>query len=181
MTINIRKGLFETNSSSTHSISMSMESLENLKCSIKPQNIDNKKTIVIYCGEFGWECEEYNDATTKLSYLTTYLFGGYYNNLTDDELNEIIKTKTITECHKYFFEKLNGAKQKLFNKLQQIVCDFCQCDQLLVGADCDCYPFGYIDHQSLENAQCILEKDEKYILNYIFNPNTILITDNDNH
>jgi len=60
----IRKDVFETNSSSTHSISISDtdELLETL-----PVNEDGVVTLT--GGEFGWGYEEYNDAITKANYV----------------------------------------------------------------------------------------------------------------
>jgi len=59
----IRKGVFETNSSSTHSIALGLEMLLD---TIKP-NADNN-IIFLTGGEFGWEWAKYNDALTKANY-----------------------------------------------------------------------------------------------------------------
>lgn len=56
-----RQSTFETNSSSTHSISISSDT--NLLTTI-PHN----GTIILTGGEFGWERAEYNDALTKANY-----------------------------------------------------------------------------------------------------------------
>jgi hypothetical protein len=67
----IRKGVFETNSSSTHSITIADSG--------KLQNTlpitDGK--IFVTCEEFGWEQEVHTDAYTKLSYLKTNIFMAY--------------------------------------------------------------------------------------------------------
>jgi hypothetical protein len=57
MKIKIRKGVFETNSSSTHSICIS-------KC---PINIDTENVINFEIGEYGWE----NDCVNIKNYLYT--------------------------------------------------------------------------------------------------------------
>ena len=60
----IRQGVFETNSSSTHSI-----------CIVKTADIRIPASLHLTMGEFGWECENYNDSETKASYLYTGLLG----------------------------------------------------------------------------------------------------------
>jgi hypothetical protein len=61
---NIRHSVFETNSSSTHSISIAEDS-EGLYETIIP---DDDGVITLVGGEFGWEWEVYNDAWTKANY-----------------------------------------------------------------------------------------------------------------
>lgn len=59
----IRLGIFETNSSSTHALSVSGDALN-----------DVPKDLRFGFGEFGWECEVYQDVQTKADYLWTYIF-----------------------------------------------------------------------------------------------------------
>lgn len=63
-----RHGVFETNSSSTHSICICREAggvLDRL-------DVDSEGVCRIFPGEFGWEECKYRDATTKASYCYTY-------------------------------------------------------------------------------------------------------------
>ena len=60
----IRKSVFETNSSSTHAICITKKK-DNYKL---PDHIDFE------FGEFGWECKEYEDTYNKASYLITAIF-----------------------------------------------------------------------------------------------------------
>lgn len=98
MTIKIRNNVFETNSSSTHSISISKDS-EGILDTIVP---DDDGTIIFHGGEFGWEWERYNDPMTKANYLAVYLCC-----VKDDEHN------------KEFFERVikdhTGAKEIIFD------------------------------------------------------------------
>lgn len=59
----IRSNCFETNSSSTHSVTISKE-----KSIVKDFG-----GLEIYCGEFGWEWKKYNDFKTKASYIWTLI------------------------------------------------------------------------------------------------------------
>lgn len=61
----IRKSVFETNSSSCHSISLASFDKEFVIDTIYP---DQFGKIYVEGGEFGWHWERYNDAKTKLSY-----------------------------------------------------------------------------------------------------------------
>lgn len=58
----IRKHTFETNSSSTHSITVSLD---------EPVNIMKDLNLYIPIGEFGWEAETYDSIGDLLSYLYT--------------------------------------------------------------------------------------------------------------
>ena len=61
----IRIRVFETNSSSTHAISVSGNEL----------NVP--KSLHFGCNEFGWECETYKTAESRASYLWTYIFNRF--------------------------------------------------------------------------------------------------------
>jgi hypothetical protein len=61
----IRKGVFETNSSSSHSISLASEDKQFVLDTIYP---DQNGTVTIQGDEFGWEWFKHNDALTKASY-----------------------------------------------------------------------------------------------------------------
>ena len=64
-----RVGVFETNSSSTHSIS-----IVGGEFTTDHLPIDGG-VCAIYPGEFGWDVETFYDAATKASYLLTYAKG----------------------------------------------------------------------------------------------------------
>lgn len=67
---NIRNKVFETNSSSTHSISISANS-KGLYDTIVPEN----KVITLSGGKFGWEWSKFNDLLTKADYAYEYAKG----------------------------------------------------------------------------------------------------------
>ena len=64
-----RTGVFETNSSSTHAISISLGDFGNSKRGKLP--VDEKGICRIFPGQFGWEKRNYTDAATKASYCLT--------------------------------------------------------------------------------------------------------------
>jgi hypothetical protein len=61
----IRKGVFETNSSSSHSIAIATEDKEFVLDTIYP---DQNGIITIHGDEYGWEWFKHNDSQTKASY-----------------------------------------------------------------------------------------------------------------
>lgn len=84
----IRKGVFETNSSSSHSIAIASEDKEFVLDTIYP---DQHGTIIIRGEEFGWEWFKHNDAETKASYAAQQFMN---NDHMLDVLKEVIMEQT---------------------------------------------------------------------------------------
>lgn len=97
MKIQIRKSVFETNSSSTHALSVSSDAIDEVP-----------KKLVFTVGEFGWECETYMDVETKASYIWTYLC--YVDNVDldfwKDYLTDVCKQAGVEEVE--FIEPTDG-------------------------------------------------------------------------
>jgi hypothetical protein len=148
----IRNAVFETNSSSTHSISVSEVNSDELMDNIMFMNEDDN--VVVNPGQFGWEQEVYNDSATKASYMLTYIknYCGEREAEFEEMFKEVIKGQT-------------GCNDVIFNESG---------DQY--------YAFGYIDHQSSSgNAYHWVFEDKETLRQFIFNKESILETDNDNH
>jgi len=160
MLYNKRTFMFETNSSSCHSITVADHGA--LKNSLE---ISKNNTIISRGGEFGWEPEEFNDAQTKLDYLVTFIFYNYIGKEKKLQIDE------FTDKNLHYYEKLCKAIE-----------DFTGCIlEVLPSEDEDeFFPIGYIDHQSYGVAKEILSKTVGYIKRFIFNPKSILYIDNDN-
>lgn len=92
--INIRKNVFETNSSSSHSISIS--SRNNLFDYLEQ---DENGVITLNGGEFGWTGGDFFDAETKANYCAV------------DCHNDPVKTKMLIEVIKDH----TGCKDVVFN------------------------------------------------------------------
>ena len=116
----IRHGVFETNSSSSHSISLNFDTVDEKVINYVETLLDNEGKLHVECGEFNWEQETHRDFNTKLSYIVTGLMN---------------KTEDVYD------------------------------------------PYGYIDHQSYSIFNDAFDSLE----HYLFNPASILETDNDNH
>jgi hypothetical protein len=84
----IRKGVFETNSSSSHSISLAKEDKQFVLDTLYP---DQHGVVRIHGGQYGWEWFKHNDAETKASYVAQ----SFANQSDKLELfAEVIKTQT---------------------------------------------------------------------------------------
>jgi hypothetical protein len=153
--INIRQNIWESNSSSSHSININSDT--SLLTSITP---DSEGNIILNGGEFGWGWKKYNDALTKSNYaaVAVHLNYSFFNNPSlKTMLVDVIKNQT-------------GAKNVIFN----INTDYNDKSGL----------FSYIDHQSLDsyvNSKIAkIFKSKENLRNFIFNPKSILYIGNDN-
>ena len=163
----IRSSVFETNSSSTHSVSIMGENykMDNLKADY------GEDYITMTFGDFGWEERSYIDPYTKLQYALTMVIEteGRYN---------------ICNSVEEFYD-LEGYKQ--INDVVKSRCGF----EVRLDEDSIQEPEygytnheGYIDHQSSEDYRCLQEFLDEYgvsLEDFIFDPKVVLITDNDNH
>jgi hypothetical protein len=97
----IRKGVFETNSSSAHSIAIATEDKEFVLDTIYP---DQHGTIIVRGDEYGWEWFKHNDAETKASYAAQQ-FANDKDAL--DKLEWVIKDQTGAD--RVIFERLDDG------------------------------------------------------------------------
>ncbi len=158
----IRKNVFESNSSSTHSFSYSNSTYNDLKV-----DYDNYYDNYIHTslGEFGWEIEDYFSSSEKLAYilLVAACFTNHSFWYTDDVQAE--------------FESFKETD--LFKDIELAVKQYVDCDGIIIDVDSE----GYIDHQSLEYStfeDWLANTGASSIESFIFG-NIVLHTDNDNH
>lgn len=163
----IRHGVFETNSSSMHSISIKGED---------SYNKFNEDVIVVYPGEFGWGYEELHDPYDKLSYVLTAI--QYYDDVPNTE--EGIKSSIFYKWLQEMIRDYCGAELEF------------RCHN-----KGDYYEAGYIDHESIymlsddvwvgndivrsgfwSNDEETFKENMKEL---IFNDKYYIIIDNDNH
>ena len=91
----IRKGVFETNSSSSHSISLATEDKQFVLDTLYP---DQNGIVTVSGDEYGWEWFKHNDAETKASYAAQS-FANDDNQL--EVLKEVIMEQTGAEDVKF--------------------------------------------------------------------------------
>lgn len=96
----IRTGVFETNSSSSHSISLGKDDLPFVYSPMLP---DREGKIYLYSDHFGWEWSKYNDALTKATYVAI----AYKNN--DSMLESLVDLiKQTTGCYDVIIDVEDG-------------------------------------------------------------------------
>jgi hypothetical protein len=155
----IRRGVFETNSSSSHSISISCsDHFSDLFANVV------KGGVVYGTGlEFGWGYDIYSSANIKLQYLITGIFSSCSSQLDVEDKKE----------NNSYYKMLKDVIKEYTNYELKIV-DFDNIKEKKY------YPYGYIDHQSY--GEYAMAFDSKNTLaNFLFNPQSTLIIDNDNH
>ena len=106
----IRRKVFETNSSSMHSLTVEKKGITEY---LHVDEDENK--VIVNFGEFGWGYETYNDAETKLSYLITML--AQYNSFSAEELYDTDE----------------------FRRINNIVASRCECDGIIIDDSYDGY------------------------------------------
>ena len=175
MKTQIRRGVFETNSSSVHSISIIKD---NFKGSLP-------KKFVINCnGEFGWEGDTYDDSSSKAAYL--YQAIKYYT-----EKNANVNDEK---------ERLQGLMDKFIGNLEsygiEVVCPyrFTTITSMEIGPN-ENYDYvtfvdengneptidGYLDHgsEAKEFVDYVLSSPENTV-KFIFDYRCYIETGNDN-
>lgn len=152
----IRKGVFETNSSSTHAICIATDDVLNF-----PKNVN------FSFGDFGWEEERYMDRRTRANYLYTALAYIEDTNVLLGYLSFIKKTL-----------KSHGIECDMD--------DFRFCINTYDDDDdIDWYLMpsgeGYIDHgsETREFVDAVCTNEDK-LLNYLFSDRSYILTGNDN-
>lgn len=183
----IRNNIFETNSSSTHSVSLHNSSKpENLIYDLEAYVDPADHYIHVPFGEFGWGYDEYEDSYNKLQYLLTM----------------------IAETHRHYYNPEYTNNDEFYNLddfilLESIVCENTPgCKGICLASEITCevhdditneqgdkynwisFSNGYIDHQSCEDYSCLadfLEDNGLTIERFLFDENVQLIIDNDNN
>ena len=156
----IRRSVFETNSSSTHSFTYG-----NTHNNLVVNDEDN--CVHTDLGEFGWEIETYYDSASKLAYIllaaasfTSHSFW-YFGDTSFDEMLESFK------------------KTEEYKRIEDAVKSYMNCNGIVIDENSE----GYIGHQSLEYDTLDNWLDDtgaRSVEDFIFG-NVILHTDNDNY
>ena len=149
----IRQGVFETNSSSTHSI-----------CIAKDAELSIPKSVNFKFGEFGWECDTLQSIQKKADYLYT----GLIANDRQEDVDKIVQ-----------FLENKGIEVSVEEPIYETR-SYTDSDGKLVeyksGGN-----IGYVDHSyelgEFLDAVC---EDENKLMRYLFSELSFIITGNDN-
>lgn len=158
----VRNGVFETNSSSAHSLAYGTDYIlrgSRWDQSTKEHDFSNPMyrldtvpdqyrgyTFYEWLGEFGWNGKYLRTPQEKFSYLLTQMAD------TSEELHESTDYETIKEM------------------VEDIGCEIVRCN----GQD------GYVDHESYGIVKPSLFKSKKDLITYLFNDNIRVYIENDN-
>ena len=157
MKVQVRKGVFETNSSSTHAISI---------CEFDVNKHKIPETLVFKTGEYGWECDSYYDTESKASYLWTAILSEYQYL---DQEEDLIKIKgSLTKL-------LNdaGVKNVYFEDYPYETSPWNE--RSYIQSD------GYIDHAGdLYGWANEMIEEPELLYGYLFNSESVVLTGNDN-
>ena len=146
----IRRSVYETNSSSTHAICIAKDGYE------------LKDHIDFHTGEYGWECNEYGDLDNKASYLITAILSMDKESADEKliQLEGILDENEIT----YTIPELN-VNSYAYGKEKHYYYD--------IGYD-------YIDHAGeLRSWLDDLLSDSDKLFRYLFG-DSFIVTGNDN-
>lgn len=159
----IRMAVFETNSSSTHAISICRESADWDMTSALEKTLPSDGFLKSSGGDFGWGVESHSDFQTKLDYLVTHIYSG--------DAKDGLRKK------EHWHDSVKNQRDMLDTVLSQNI-DGCKGVKVIptVGY----YPLGYIDHQSAGTASHAFI-DESALVGYLFSEKSVLYIDNDNH
>lgn len=165
----IRRSVFETNSSSVHSITIALtDSYKNVIESL-PDN-----TIGFRSGEFGWNYEEYDSVDDKASYLWTGIVDSdYFTPEQVDKIKENIKGVLSEYGLSAYFQPYIVKSYNISDDQTHVYLSFTE--------------FAYVDH-----GYCLCEWfdelfpnhgediDGEMFMRYLFNPESYIHTGNDN-
>ena len=182
----IRRGVFETNSSSVHTISLyngeskyaSPDFLEFVDYFYDEDDNYHKGPFVqIPLGDFGWDIMEYNNPNDKLSYLMTFAKELYIRKLYEETGDWGRENFAYNFTHSEFFKQIEEAVTNYCNEKGL------ECKGIYLNAKVP--SDGYVDHQAHEDYKDL----NKYLENnsvssieqYVFDFSCHVCTDNDNH
>lgn len=157
MTKQIRKKVFETNSSSSHSLTMSSGDLVKRPFAAK---VLRAGVIELTVGEYHWEWRRYYEPAAKLAYLLTQITGG---ELPAGDSESI--TAQLREDN------------ERFAMLEQVVLDHTGCKLLVTPGS------GGIDHQSGPQEKGVgleLFNNADTLRDFLFKADSYIETGNDN-
>lgn len=167
----IRVSVWETNSSSCHSVSVSRKSNKDYE-SIR-HHIDLDGILHIEPEEFGWEQKKYRFPYNKIQYAFEMIL---MTELSYDERKKITKNSDLNII--YNTEGFINLKTLLISTIDE-------CKDVVIDTDFTYYDnLGYIDHQSCEGYNSLQEFLNDYDVNleeFIFDTGVVLKTDNDNY
>lgn len=163
MKVQVRQGLFETNSSSTHAICIAKKELND--------NYKLPKSIEFNLDGFGWEIEEYRDIYAKANYLYTGYVEVIGSKLYHEEREKNQFYRGWKECE---VKASLIFKDKVKELLPDIECEFEDVENTKT--------YYYIDHSDdgIDSFINYVLSSRENLIAYLINDNSTIFTGNDN-
>lgn len=168
--LKVRRGAFETNSSSMHSIAIKCNKKE-----ISPEQYahmisrwyKDDELIHVRFDDFGWGPTAYTDFEPKLSYLVTLI----------KECNGIRLPGCWSASPGKTFDDVKTEMENTeeWQWLDDTIYEHTGLRMELEPSE------GYVDHQSVRSINHFLENEGVDLFTFLFDKNYVLIIDNDNH
>jgi hypothetical protein len=157
-------GLIETNSSSSHAVSICMDAKTNLKPGDPDFDLDIKDGVLFIPkreeGEFGWQWEKSNSCLTKLQYVCGFFFNQY-------QKPEVQKSQKKLEK---ILKKIFGVNKVVFEWVEEYV----------KNPKAEYFNCPDINHNSYSEMKIEILENEDTIRNFILNPKSWWYGGNDN-
>lgn len=185
----IRHNVFETNSSSCHSLSLQTNKdgePETNPVFFDNYKIDDNGVLSFDTDEYGWGMAELYSFYDKLSYVMTYC-------ITTDRYEDfmfVLKVlHDVTQFQSLYYEKFNLLVGTWNDDTERVEFVNDAMVKFVFAEDLDIYNFfkrvnketySYIDGQSIDLLNDVI-KDEYKLKNLLFCKQSYIQTDNDNH
>lgn len=155
MKTQIRKSVFETNSSSSHSLTLSKGDVQ---MRTFPPEVLKEGRIEVGCSEYGWEWDRIYKPENKLWYMVTAATGGRIENSGSPE-------------------EVTASMREVNSKIEQL----CRVVEQHTGVSLLLIPGseGYIDHESTGTDHEAYKSDE-VLRQFLFGADAFIETGNDN-
>ena len=178
----IRREVFETNSSSTHSLIIMRNMTKKYDYKVKMSKRGEVRLYNLKNINFGWGPAQYNDCYTKLNYLACLALECWQYMHSHEpekqikEPNEIFNLPDIKKLERVCKKNIQGFTKFILNPKDFE--NFSDTGELWLNFD-----YNSIDHYSYEDLSGIDDFLKKYkisIENFLFNPCVVLDIYNDN-
>lgn len=178
----IRNGVFETNSSSSHSISIKRNTKGVYDYYLPLNNMGLFELTFGESYDFGWGYANYNGLIAKLNYLACMSFETHSRLLRKNgrkpitDYKEVLKIRDMIKLSKLLEKTIPGFRGFIVypNVFGQYTYE---------GSNNSIYLVDSIDHQSWEdyaNIDEFLKANKITLENFLFNPKIRLVISNDN-
>lgn len=160
----IRYNIFESNSSSCHTISVGKR--RSINDYYHPDEV-----IMIELDEYGWAGDPLYGFYSKLAYAMSMILHTEYPGYSSYDDDFTVDQEKL--------EELNGYKILL-----EAINEHGNCEKIVIKKKNGYYPYGYIDHQSYEDYSSLADFLADWNVDaerYLFDDTVVVYIDNDNH